>query len=424
MNIEKLIINNYKAVESTEIDLQPGINLLVGDNGVGKTSILEAIAVALGGLFMNVIGVQTKNIAKDDIRISIDTLGDAATGVTYHTPVAIECQLRVGDEVYRWNRSRVDSENSHTKIDNRDICKWMNTITNQNDSILPLLSFQSAARAWRVKRGDFGKEMKKKLDDRRCGYIGCLDYSLDVKVIQEWCLKMELAAFQKRKLITEYELFKCMISTFMKNINESEIAPEMYFSSQLNEMVYIEDGEEMPISKLSAGYQSLLWMIMDLAYRTAILNPQGIKSLEQISGIVIIDEIDMHLHPKWQWNILNALEVTFPNVQFIIATHSPIVISSCKNSNLIRVGDAQEVDYLPNAYGYSVEDVLQLRQGSSSKPRTIEVLNENLERAINDDDYSKAEEIIAEMKKQLGESHSEVMQAIDLLEMNRWIEEN
>ena len=150
MNIEKLIINNYKAVESTEIDLQPGINLLVGDNGVGKTSILEAIVVALGGLFMNVTGVQTKNIAKEDIRISIDTLGDVATGVTYHTPVSIECQLRVGDEVYRWKRSRVDLENSHTKIDNRDICKWMNTITNQIDSILPLLSFQSTARAWRV----------------------------------------------------------------------------------------------------------------------------------------------------------------------------------------------------------------------------------------------------------------------------------
>lgn len=424
MNIEKLIINNYKAIERMEIELQPGINLLVGDNGVGKTSILEATVVALGGLFTNVTGVAQKNIAKDDIRISIDTLGDAATGITYHTPVSIECQMNIDNTLYHWSRSRMDPDNSHTKIDNREICKWMNTVTNQSDSILPLLSFQSAARVWRVKRGDFGKEIKKKLNDRRCGYIGCLDYSMDVKVIQEWCLKMELTAFQKRKLITEYELFKCMISTFMQSINESETPSEIYFSSQLNEMVYIENDNEMPISKLSAGYQSLLWMIMDLAYRTAILNPQGINNLEQISGIVIIDEIDMHLHPKWQWNILNALKVTFPNVQFIIATHSPIVISSCKDGNLISVGDNQEVNYQPGAYGYSVEDVLELRQGSTSKPKSIEVLNNELERALNQDDYSMAESIIAKMTAQLGDSHSEVKRAIDLLEMNRWIEEN
>lgn len=424
MNIEKIIINNYKAIESTEIDLQPGMNLLVGDNGVGKTSILEAIVVALGGLFMNVTGVTKKNIAKEDIRISMDNLGDAATGVTYHTPVEVICQLKIDDNMYCWKRSREDSENSHTKIDNREVCKWMNAITNRNDSTLPLLSFQSAARVWKVKRGDFGKEIKKKLNDRRCGYIGCLDSSLDVKVIQEWCLKMELAAFQKRKTISEYELFKCMISTFMQNINGAEVAPEIYFSSQLNEMVYVENGEEMLISKLSAGYQSLLWMIMDLAYRTAMLNPQGIERLEQISGIVIIDEIDMHLHPKWQWNILRALEVTFPNVQFIIATHSPIVISSCKDCNLISVGDNQEVNYQPDAYGYSVEDVLELRQGSSSKPKNIEILNDKFERALNKDEYNAAEEIIAEMKAQLGDSHSEVIRAIDLLEMNRWIEEN
>lgn len=89
---------------------------------------MQCIVVALGGLFFNVAGVAKKNIAKDDIRISMDKLGDATTGITYHTPVAIECQLRIDDAVYHWIRSRVDSENSHTKIDNRDICKWMNTI--------------------------------------------------------------------------------------------------------------------------------------------------------------------------------------------------------------------------------------------------------------------------------------------------------
>ena len=72
----------------------------------------------------------------------------------------------------------------------------------------------------------------------------------------------------------------------------------------------------------------------------------------------------MHLHPKWQWNIIEALQTTFANVQFIIATHSPIVISSAKEANLILLDDEQSVTYLPECYGYTVEDVLRFRQES------------------------------------------------------------
>ena len=124
----------------------------------------------------------------------------------------------------------------------------------------------------------------------------------------------------------------------------------------------------MPISLLSAGYQSLLCMTMNLAYRMALLNPEAGTNMTHIPGIVLIDELDMHLHPKWQWNVIKALEETFPNIQFIVATHSPIIISSCKNENLILIKGNQEIKYLPNAYGYSVEDVLELRQESTAKP--------------------------------------------------------
>lgn len=299
---------------------------------------------------MNVTGVTTKNIAKEDIRISFDSRGDAATGIIYHTPTVVECRMKIDNTIYEWKNIREDSEKSHTKIDNREICKWMNLITNQSDTILPLLSFQSTERVWRAKHSDFSNEIKKKLNDRRCGYKGCLDCATDVKMIHEWCLKMELATFQKRKQIAEYELFKRMVSRFMQIITESEVAPEIYYSAQLNEMFYIENEGETPISKLSAGYQSLLWMIMDLAYRTAILNPEGIKNLEQINGIVIIDQIEMYIHQKWQRNILRALEVTFPQVQFIVTTHSPIVISSCEKGNLIRIEDNKEVNYQPDLY--------------------------------------------------------------------------
>lgn len=97
-----------------------------------------------------------------------------------------------------------------------------------------------------------------------------------------------------------------------------------------------------------------------------LLNLQ-LRDRSQIKGIVLIDEIDMHLHPKWQWNIIRALRTTFENVQFIIATHSPIIISSAKETNLILLNEEQGVTYLPECYGYAVEDVLCYRQESISR---------------------------------------------------------
>ena len=330
-----------------DIDLKPGVNLIIGDNGAGKTSVLEGIAVALGGLFVNVAGVSTKNIVKDDVCMRIKPVGDSSTAIEYYEPVFAGCTLRITEEQnFTWNRIKEEVSATHTKIDDKNVCVWMKKLTNNPDSVLPLISFQSAARAWRVRRGDFGTELKKKLDDRRCGYIGCLDSSMDVKSIQQWCLKQEVVRSNKGT-VREYEMFKNIVASFMKEINELSKTPLISYSPQFTELVYKDDKTEMPISKLSAGYQSLLWMVMDLAYRVCMLNPE-LESREQITGIVLIDEIDLHLHPKWQWNVIDALQKNFAGVQIIIATHSPIVISASKKANLILLDDAQDISYLPD----------------------------------------------------------------------------
>ena len=175
---------------------------------------------------------------------------------------------------------------------------------------------------------------------------------MDVKSIQQWCMKQEVTAFNKGRKIREYELFKSIISVFMKEINEFTKEPEIYYSPQFEELVYKDEKNEMTISRLSAGYQSLLWMVMDLAYRVCLLNPE-LQDRSDVKGIVLIDEIDMHLHPKWQWNIIKALTGTFENVQFIIATHPPMVISSSKDINLIFLDEHRQVSYLADCYGYT-----------------------------------------------------------------------
>ncbi len=422
MYLEKIHIENYKAIEKLDIDLRSGMNLLIGDNGAGKTSVLEGIAVALGGLFVNVAGVSTKNIVKDDVRMNIKPMGDSSTTIEYCEPVLAGCTLHVTEgQNFKWNRIKEEVSATHTKIDDKNVCVWMKKLTNDPDTTLPLISFQSAARAWRVRRGDFGTELKKKLDDRRCGYIGCLDSSMDVKSIQQWCLKQELVRSNKGT-VREYEMFKNILASFMKEINELSETPSIYYSPQFSELVYKEDRTEMPISKLSAGYQSLLWMIMDLAYRVCMLNPE-LESREQITGIVLIDEIDLHLHPKWQWNVIDALQKTFAGVQFIIATHSPIVISASKEANLILLDDAKAVSYLPDCYGYEVEDVLRYRQESVSRPKKVKTLIDEIENAIDDIDFDKADAALERLKRMLGGDNSEYKKMAGIISDAKLIEE-
>lgn len=422
MYLKKIHIKNYKAIKELDIELKPGVNLLIGDNGAGKTSVLEGIAVALGGMFVNVSGVSTKNMVKEDVRFIIKPLGDSSTSIEYCEPVSVGCMLHISDgQEFTWNRIKEEVSATSTKIDNKDVCMWMKKLTNNSETNLPLISFQSAARAWRVRRGDFGTELKKKLDDRRCGYIGCMDFSMDVKSVQQWCLKQEVTLSNKGT-VREYEMFKNIVASFMKEINELDNIPAIYYSPQFDELVYKDDKAEMPISKLSAGYQSLLWMIMDLAYRVCMLNPE-LDNRKQITGIVLIDEIDLHLHPKWQWNVIEALQKTFENVQFIIATHSPIVISASKEANLVLLDNEQEVNYLPSCYGYEVEDVLRYRQESISRPRNVKSLVDQIENAIDDTDFEIASAVLKKLKDVLGEDNSEYKKMAGRVADEKWIEE-
>jgi predicted ATP-binding protein involved in virulence len=125
----------------------------------------------------------------------------------------------------------------------------------------------------------------------------------------------------------------------------------------------------------------------------------------------------MHLHPKWQWNIIDALRSTFPNVQFIIATHSPIIISSCKKGNLILIDDNQEVTYLKNAYGYSVNDVLELCQGSTDILNSIKSMKNLFDIAIDNNDLDRASAILKNMSDEFGNDNTEVLKAKTELDM-------
>ena len=341
------------------IEFQPGMNLLIGDNGVGKTSILEAITIAFGDFINGMSGVAKKSISSSDVRIDTKMISDASQGIVHFTPITMKTVFGTEEGEKKGEVTRRDETGkSKTRFTGKEVSDYANKKINDLKEKLPLFCYYSTSRLAPPKREDFGTASKNKLNDRRCGYIGCMENNLDIKALKAWCLKMEMAAFQQQKEIAEYQAFKKIVANFMSYMNELEEKPQISYSRAFEDIAYTQNGETIPVNYLSAGYQSLLWMIMDMAFRMAILNP-GESFLNECEGIVLIDEVDMHLHPRWQWKIAEALKRSFPKVQFILATHSPIVISSCKDAELLEIDQNQEISILSDAYAYSVSDVLR-----------------------------------------------------------------
>lgn len=411
MILKKLELSNFKMFESLSLNFNPGFNLILGDNGVGKTTILEAASVAISGFLAGMEDVPTRNIYKNDVYYEIVKDSNGIPNKLYSTrPTEVVSTISYADREYTWSRMKKDATGaSRTTINPKDILQVSQLLVNsRDDKVFPLLSYQGASRHWISARSDANEKRRKQLHDRRCGYLGCMDRTVNMFMIYDWCKQMEWNTVKLKKIPKSYERFRNVISNFMSIMNEDRFS-EVIFDLNVEKLLYIEDGEFKEIEDLSAGYQSILNLVIDLAYRMVVLNPDAAMDIREIEGVVLIDEIDSNLHPKWQWKIVDALTGTFPNVQFIAATHSPIIVSSCKNANIISINEKQEVRYIEDSYAFSVNEILKDMLGYYMRPAKIEDLIEEFEYGMDRDEYDKAKNALLNLKEILGEEHPKVV---------------
>ncbi len=410
MFLKNIIISNFKAIEEMKLKFQEGFNIIIGDNGVGKTSILEAISVALGGFLRGIDGIDSKNFSKDEIRCVSELLGSGSWNISYAMPIQVDCEVEFDDESYKWKR-RKNTIRAKTTVEPTDICKKANQFVKDRNVILPLLSYQSVARMWVQKREKKNNIFKNDDFSRSVGYIDCLSQEANSKLFLNWCKKMEQVSWQEEKKIAEYEAVKKALAKFMSMMNDGNVT-KVFYDKKQEELVYLENNKVLPIKYLSAGYQSLIWMVLEIAYRMAVLNPDLLEEVTNLtSGIVLIDEIDLHLHPKWQWKVVEALKETFPKIQFIATTHSPIILASCKNVRVISVDKKMNIDYKSSLYGVQVNDVLEVYQDSNNMVSEIKNEIKKFYKYIEEEDYNEAKRILNLLSKELGDDNPEIVGA-------------
>lgn len=426
MKIKEIKIKNFRCYENVKIKLNPDYTVLIGINGAGKSTILDAISIALGGYISTFDGMGTYGIDKSDSHYKMYEIGSSIER-EHQFPVKIYAECEIDKKQISWRRGLNGEKGRTTSIGAKEIIRYASEIQTEikmgnKDVILPVIAYYGTGRLWMQKKDRNLKKIQESFS-RLKGYVDCIESASNEKMMLKWFEKMTYLELQEGKRIPELSVVKNALSQSYMAIDETIKTAEFNFkvrSGELEVAIRRENGivENLPLRILSDGIKSTLSMIADIAYRMAILNPQLLDDiLEETSGVVLIDEIDMHLHPSWQKKIISVLKKIFPKVQFVFTTHSPSILSNVSNKNVLIL-DNFEIYPLENmTYGKDIEAILREVMRVQVRPKEVIDKLKLFNDLLDENNLLEAKKILKELEEILGKDDSEVVERRISLEL-------
>lgn len=349
MRIDHLIIKNFKGFEERSFDFprstssnEPGsFHVLIGENGSGKSTALDALAVALGIWHVASPSSGWRAIRPEEARLKVIREGDQERFEPMPSPSITAKGMIAGTSV-SWTRQNRDqskrTSNAEAKKAVSIIKALLENDANEQRATLPVLSYYGAGRAWLAGRDRSSTfELKSEKVSRFDAYYYCLDGSIRHKDINRWFLFESLDAFQRGKKRSGMTAVERAILSCVPG------ATHLRFDADRKEIIVGLENGEVPFYSLSDGQRSMVSMVADIGMKAAILNPHlGEECGKRSPGVVLIDELDLHLHPTWQRMVIEHLRTAFPCIQFVGTTHSPFIVQTLREGELIPL-DAQPI---------------------------------------------------------------------------------
>jgi predicted ATP-binding protein involved in virulence len=377
MLIKTLHLQDFRCFANLEMDFHEQLTVLVAPNGQGKTAIVEAISIALG-TFVGAFDLgKAKHIERTDARYGSRT----GLQVEQKYPVSIAADLQLSDgRLISIRRLLSGPKNKSTIKEATALTQYGKELQNQirQDSLttpttLPVVAYYSTGRLWKARKSSNLKVLR---SSRSQGYEDCLSSASSFAQVQAWIAVATLAQLQRPQ-----DSLGQALQAVQEAVNQalrSEGWRNFHYNLSYEELVMQKgDQEILPVSLLSDGTKTMISLIADLAFRCVCLNGlSGLDSPLNSPGIVMIDEIDLHLHPRWQQRVLHSLRRAFPNLQFIVTTHSPQVLSTVDRT-AIRLLSQTSDDDLPTMHsetphlqtqGVSSSDILAQVMGVDPVP--------------------------------------------------------
>lgn len=431
--MRSIIIRNFRCYEFKRMEFRRGINLLIGDNASGKTSLLRACNLVMNSFFSGYSDeytkwksaenddfreIKTSEIQTDDLPINIEfqVFEDEFPDIqmidgSRISLRALEILYNFGSSKYSiGKKSRKNSRNLIGGLkplyDYSSMLQSNSHLIEKGEAIqrnaLPLFAYFTTEDIHSVRKFDKEKSKFKKYPQKPSfGYFE----SFDCRGLLDCWLKRLLVLKEAKKGDTEIECVrKAVVSVLGPDgcniIKDVDIRPNdgnVYF-------IYC-DGREVRSDLLSDGYRRLVSIAVDISFRCALLNKVkfGYEAYKYTHGTVIIDEIDEHLHPELQVRILKALHDTFPKIQFIVSTHAPLVMSSVESNedNVVYKLDYKNGEYVHtelNTYGLDANSVLEDNMDSVIRPTQIGELIKKVRDLIADKQIDEAKKIMSELE--------------------------
>lgn len=429
MKLKTITLQNFKGIENLTISLDEKSTILFGINGVGKSTILRAIDLLYANIITRLTGTTKKREADLDFE-------DISYGKSM-TNMSAVFVFEDGEEI-EYNRfmSRAKGKNHNLnklkslveKFEESYIVKghddgngnWIEEVDNKN---MPIFVNYGVNRIVLDVPVRASKEQFVKLD----AFDKAIESTIDFRNLFKWFRNQEdIENEAKVRENLEYE-DKSLSAAKKAMLAMLEGFEDIHIDRRPLAMKVKKDGKYLTINQLSDGEKCTIALFGDLARRMALANPERINPLEG-TGVVLIDELDLHMHTSWQRKVLGVLKTTFPNIQFIITTHSPQILGEVDDTfNLLYMFKEDKKISLKSYksfMGWDTNVILEEVMNTSSVNLKMKEMIGKMFLYIEEKEFDKAEEL-ADLLDEKSNGYAEgIVKARVLISRGRRYEKN
>ena len=330
--LRELRVGNYRCFDELTLPLEEDTTVLFAENGGGKTALLTALAMGLAVFQVGAPSALKLKAGRDPRMRTLDERGRREPV----GPCKVTWTAAVGEaESVTWS-TVVQPKSRHTTNRHLPIQEAIECVRVPG-ARWPLFAWYGVDRLRRL-----GKHRKVEFTwDRWEAYASALDPNLDEAPLLQWLQNEFLGDAARRQQEEPERFFHAAVMEAVVRITPG-VTNAWYDAVTRGPVVRFEDGYAAPWSELSGGYHAFISLVADIARRAVMLNElDGADAPARVEGVVLIDEIDLHLHPRWQREALPRLREAFPKLQLVITTHSPQVLSSAENRQVRRLFDGR-----------------------------------------------------------------------------------